>query len=98
MLFTNSSTGAYPDETNTTDSMYYWLNSTFTYVYTDLAYINYGMYCVDSDKISGNSMYSSHSNTREYYRGVRPVVSLNSEITLTDSGTERDGCTLWNIG
>ena len=32
------------------------------------------------------------------YCGIRPVVSLNTEITLTDSGTERDGCTLWNIG
>ena len=31
------------------------------------------------------------------YFGVRPVVSISSDLSIVDSGTDRDGCTLWNL-
>ena len=102
MLFTNSSTGAYPTEVNTHNNMLYWLGSSVNWISSgEREHVCFGIVYVYSGRVSGGgALYNSNGAVThdDYYRGVRPVVSLNSEITLTDSGTERDGCTLWNIG
>lgn len=70
---------------NNTDSKYYWLASGCVDADSDCAYfcvriVYYG--CVSS-----NSLAVSHGNEVTYAYGVRPVVSLASDIQLEPNGT-----------
>lgn len=97
MLFTNSSTGAYTSGSGSTTGFIYWLGSLYVYTNTDV--INFGVRTAGNGNVAGGQpLYRSAGFPYSYNSGVRPVVSLESGISLTDSGTIYDGCTLWNIG
>ena len=95
MLFTNSSTGADTANIGKTDNIYYWLGS--LYVGTYAGDVDFGIHRVDNGNVSSNNLcYSSGTANAPYY-GVRPVVNLNSKVSLKDSGTMKDGCKLYNM-
>ena len=52
MLFTNSSTGAYADETGRTTTMNYWLGSQFAGTDLDLTRASFGVRIVDTGRIA----------------------------------------------
>ena len=97
MLFTNSSTGANPNSAGETDDFYYWLGSLCTDISDSL--ITFGIRAIEKGYVRMSSiMFSTGlvANNTTYY-GVRPVVSISSDLSIVDSGTDRDGCTLWNL-
>lgn len=69
----------------------YWIAS--SYVYTSTGYVYFGMYRVYSSYVNGIGLYSSGGNTNDPSYGVRPVVSLSSDIQVTKDA-EHDGSTL----
>ena len=95
MLFTNSSTGADTANNGNTKDFHYWLDSSF--VYTRSGDVIYGLYYIDSGYIYSYFLYDSDGTMGTPYYGVRPVVNLDSKVTLKDSGTNKDGCKLYNM-
>ena len=95
MLFTNSSTGANTSQSGTTSGFYYWLGSPC--VYANTGYARFRMRYVYSGRVYNYYLYDSSGSTFNPSYGVRPVVSLQSGISLKNSTTQKDGCTLWNI-
>ena len=80
---------------NITEEDKYWLGSLYCNANSDFA--NWGMYCVYAiGRISGNSTYNSFGfvNTPSY--GVRPVVTLKTDIQLQSASVE-NGITTYNI-
>ena len=95
MLFTNSSTGADSANSGRTDNIYYWLGSPFVLTSTGSAY--FGLRYVYPGSVNYNYLYVSRATTFTQYYGVRPVVTLDSKVQLKDSGTNKDGCKLYNM-
>ena len=95
MLFTNSSTGADTANSGKTNNIYYWLAS--KYIYTDTGYTGFGLHSVITGSVSHYDLCYSNGNTTNAHCGVRPIVSLDSRVTLKDSGTMKDGCKLYNM-
>jgi len=95
MLFTNSSTGADIANREKTDNFYYWLGSSC--VSTNSGHANFGLRVVISGYVSYSTLYNSDGNTNPPCYGIRPVVTLDSKVTLKDSGTMKDGCKLYNL-
>ena len=80
---------------NILDNDKYWLGT--SYFYAGPSYADWGMYCVyDVGYVFGNSTYNSFGlvNTPSY--GVRPVVTLKSDIQLQSASVE-NGITTYNI-
>ena len=66
------------------DDNRYWLGYSYCDAYSYLA--GWGMYYVyASGYVSGNNMYNSFGNVLAPSNGVRPVVSLQSDIQLEAS-------------
>ena len=95
MLFTNSSTGADTANAGNTNNIYYWLGSQFVITYAGRA--DFGVCYIYPGRVSYNVLYFSHDTAHTQYYGIRPVVSLDSKVTLKDSGTQKDGCKLYNM-
>ena len=95
ILFINSESGAFQSQENNSDGLSYWISSKISYLNSGTA--SFGIFNVYSAHITGSSMYTSNLNANTFHRGIRPVVELNSEIILIDSGTDKNDCTLWNI-
>ena len=98
MLFTNSSTGANTSQSGTTSGVSYWLGDQC--FLTNSGFVYFNMRSVNSGYVeSGNtvSLCRSDGGTGISGYGVRPVVSLQLGISLKNSTTQKDGCTLWNI-
>ena len=95
MLFTNSSTGADTANSGKTDNIIYWLGS--PYVSTYAGHAGFGLRRVDSGLVNCNYLYRSIDTAITSYYGVRPVVSVDSKVQLKDSGTQKDGCKLYNL-
>ena len=95
MLFTNSSTGANIEEVGKTTFKYY-LGS--THMSTDEGRAYYNLFYVGDGRIIENStLFGSFSWIVGAECPIRPVVSLSPSISLINSNTQKDGCTLWNI-
>jgi hypothetical protein len=95
MLFTNSSTGADTVNRGKTDNIYYWFGSSYNYIRE--GYVFFGLRYVDKGNVNCTGLYSSYSHVNAQFYGVRPVVNLDSKVTLKDSGTNKDGCKLYNM-
>ena len=94
-MFTNSSTGADKVNSGKTDNIYYWLGSTIDIVNAGVA--GFGLRFICLDYVNYNDLYVSYSSVLARYYGIRPVVTLDSKVTLKDSGTMHDGCKLYNM-
>ena len=95
MLFTNSSMGADTTNSGKTDNIIYWLGS--SYVITRDGYTNFGLFVVSSGAVDQSNLYGSYGPENTPCYGVRPVVKLDSKVTLKDSGTIKNGCKLYNM-
>lgn len=73
-------------------SPYYWLASPYAYAYG--SNVNWGLRHVYDGYIYGLDLYYSGGDTGTSPCGVRPVVSLQSDIQLTYGGSANAG---WNI-
>ena len=91
MLFTDINAS----DSSTDINLRYWLGS--SYINTTSADAVFGMRNIREGKVDGYYLCSSYIRIQTRYLGVRPVVTLSSEISFTDSGSKRDGCTLWNM-
>ena len=82
-----------------TEGTQYWLGSSYSSIdYTDthVLFAGWGMYCVISpNNVRGHSMYHSFGLVRSPFYGVRPVVSLKSDIQLEQDKTVTE--TTYNI-
>ena len=96
MLFTNSSTGADTANIGKTDNVYYWLDSPC--VETNTGEASFGLRIVKSGEVDAGPLYYSRGAFVDYSLGIRPVINLDSKVTLKDSGTMKDGCKLYNMG
>jgi hypothetical protein len=47
--------------------------------------------------VNGNYLYNSDGSTGTPYNGIRQVVTLDSKAQLKDSGTNKNGCKLYNM-
>ena len=78
----------------------YWLGSSYRHVYYDGTHVNYanwGLYYVNSpSNVDGNSTYLSFGGVNSPSYGVRPVVSLESNIQLEQDKTATE-TTTYNI-
>ncbi|MFR2196395.1 MAG: hypothetical protein ACLS5Y_02310 [Clostridia bacterium] len=73
----------------------YWLGS--SYCDADLHYINWGMYYVyAAGSVYGHNMYNSFGYVCTPSYGIRPVVTLKSDIQLQSASAE-NGITTYNI-
>lgn len=78
MLFTN--TGPYPGATGS-----YWLGS--PYVFCHEGYAGWGLHCVYSSGIyNSRALFGSDYGAGSLSMGLRPVVSLKSNVKVTDAG------------
>ena len=98
MLFTNSSTGAEPESSGDTLGFYYWLGS--SYISTSGGAVDFGLFIVTDGEINCKQLcYTNYDGggNRVPYNGIRPVVTLDKKVALKDSGTNKDGCKLYNM-
>mgnify|MGYP005781360709 CR=1 FL=1 len=95
MLFTNSSSGADINNAGTITGFSYWLANTV--IQTNEGYVTFGMSIINSDRMGIGYLYHSNNTIISPKYGVRPVVSLKSNISLKDSLEKIDQYTLWNI-
>ena len=96
MLYTNSSTGADPANAGESYNFIYWLGS--QYIFTEGGFASYGVRFVRSGNLLIDySLYGTYGTSYSPSYGVRPVITLSSKVTLKDSGTEKDGCKLYNM-
>ena len=65
---------------------YYWLDS--PYVYANTGSAHWGFRSVGSGGVNDGSLWGSHSGAYGYSDGVRAVVSLKSDIQLSESSSE----------
>ena len=80
---------------NMTEEDKYWLSSSYCYANSDCAY--WGMYFVYATGcVAGYSTYSSFGHVNVPSCGIRPVVTLKSDIQLQFTTTE-NGITTYNI-
>lgn len=79
------------NEYKTLFGKYYWLASPYVGTYTGS--VSFGMRCVYSSHVDHHSLYNSIGDTGDPSYGVRPVVSLSSDIQVTKDA-EHDGSTL----
>ena len=80
---------------NMTEEDKYWLGS--SYCYADYNYANWGIYFVYAvGCVNGNNTYISFGDVGAPSYGVRPVVTLKSDIQLQSSSVE-NGITTYNI-
>lgn len=82
----NGSTSAYTLLfANTSSTNYYWLSS--QYVNADGGDCLFGMRSVDGGYVGGYYLYSSYGSTFSASYGLRPVVSLKSNVKVASDGT-----------
>lgn len=85
----NGSTSAYHllFSNTSNEENYYWLASQYTL--TDLGICGFGIGNVGNGRVNGRTLYNSDGTTRypNFDRGLRPVVSLKSNVRVTSSGT-----------
>lgn len=81
----NGSSKAYTLLFAGTDSDYYWLSS--QYVITYEGYCYFGLRDVRNGRVSGSGLCGSGGDTFTYSYGVRPVVSLKSNVKVASDGT-----------
>ncbi len=80
---------------NTTEEDKYWLG--FSYCYTDSSCVNWGMYyAYATGCIYGGDVYTSFGCVIAPSYGVRPVVTLKTNIQLQSASVE-NGITTYNI-
>lgn len=97
-LFTNSSTGAYKEGTDSEVGLYYYLGSDTAY---NTWHGPYGfIYTVDQGYVSGNNddrPYLSGNVNFEYF-GIRPAVSLKFNVKLSNKIQRPDGFYSYELG
>ena len=82
MLFKNSTNSAIQDSyKGSTSGCRYWL--AFPYVYTNSDYAIFGLRYANTDSVTINNLYFSYGSASSNYSGVRPVVSLKSDISIS---------------
>ena len=89
MLFTDSATGANASNVGSTSGFYYWLAS--RWVMPNADFVVYGMRRVDNGNLRNPFLFFSHagnSATQDYYNGVRPVVSIQSDTKVNTEGKD----------
>lgn len=71
------------------DSQYYWIGS--QYVYTHSKYAYFGLRAVGDRNIGNYPLYNSTGNDSGYEKayGIRPVVSLKSDLQYTSNGNNK---------
>lgn len=80
---------------NITKEDRYWLGS--SYCYANSSYADWGMYCgYATGYVYGYDTYNSFGGVRTPSCGIRPVVTLKSDIQLQSSSVE-NGITTYNI-
>ena len=72
----------------------YWLASPTISTGTGAA--GFGVRCVTNRSVNYFNMFHAYGAYSQYY-GIRPVVNLDSKVQLKDSGTQKDGCNLYEI-
>lgn len=75
----------------------YWLNSSFAYAPEpmDVSWGIFSMHCYESrTSINGEVLMGYGSTTSKTKRGIRPVITLRSDIKLTETS---EGSSIWNI-
>ncbi len=83
MLFTNSENSVINnDYKGTTTGCEYWLASPFTYMFDNGA--NLGLRYVTNGVVDIYGLYSTNDSSQSKHNGVRPVVSLNSDINILE--------------
>lgn len=73
----------------------YWLGN--SHVYNNTSYLRYGIRCVYNGAVTGSILFGSHDYWENAEAGIRPVVTLEKNISVENSGQTKDGCTIWNI-
>ena len=86
MLFYNTATGANPGSAGSASGFYYWLGS--RYINTIKNGANFGVRNVASGGLGEPKLAFSFGATGDNYYGVRPVVSLSSEVDINMTGKD----------
>ena len=98
ILFKNSNNSAISSSyKGSTTGCYYWLSSSYTYAYSGR--MGFGLRLVNSGRVYYSNLFYSNNVSSSDYRGVRPVVSLESDIAIS-GGEGIDGSTqekAWQI-
>ncbi len=82
MLFTNSTDSAISSSyQGTTTGCWYWFASPYFYAYSD--YADFGLRRVYTGIVYINYLFHSYGVNGSNYSGVRPVVSLKSDISIS---------------
>ena len=76
LLFANTSNG---------EDSYYWLSS--QYVLTHGGFCNFGVRVVGNGDVRGGDLCRSKGDAYSYSLGLRPVVSLKSDVKVASDGT-----------
>jgi len=95
MLFTNSSTGADRENSGKTDNFSYWVAT--KNVATFKEGVNFCFQIVRWGYLNRIHVFRAYGGTNTVCNGIRPVVSLDTEVELKDSGKMQDGCKLYNM-
>ena len=95
MLFTNSTTGKDTSNRGTTNKFEYWIADTVTNPATGFIYFE--MRRITEARINHVQLYLSDGGANNINHGIRAIVTLNNKAKLTDSGTTKDGCKLYNL-
>ena len=66
----------------------YWLSSSYSVSYSSS--INYGIRNVNNGVVRGNDLYTSKANSSSIKKNTRPVVSLKTDIELSEYNSEHD--------
>lgn len=80
---------------NSTDSAPYWLGSSF--VYTDNCTAGWGLYHIESSKVDLSSFFMSGNSPYSFEYGLRPVVSLEKDVTFTPKKNENNEIVSYDI-
>lgn len=98
ILFTNSQNSAIEEsKKGTTEGCSYWLASSG--MAGDVDFVRHAIKCIDPGMVSGYTMFVSTGYDDGQFYGVRPVIFLNADITIT-GGNGIDGSTqekAWQI-
>ena len=89
--YSKDSDGCYRNFTGTGAKPQYWLASDYAYAY--YYNVNWGLRGVYDGSVGGGSLYDSYGVEFSYSYGVRPVVSLKSDVSLEWNETAKE----WKI-
>ena len=89
--YSKDSDGCYRNFTGTGTEPYYWLASGYADANDDVVY--WGLHYVYDGYVNYDSLYGSNGYEYRYSNGVRPVVSLKSDVSLEWNETAKE----WKI-